>query len=149
MLSNARFAAFVAFAVLLGVSPAPQPAPSASPAAGSGDAAYASLAQAYFAESFRAGPVGATAVGVHTYDTQLGSYGAADYAAQIARDHRYLDRLTSLDSATLSPRSAFSSMCRSSAVRDDLLLNDSMQVWKHQPDGYVQNASSGDRKSVV
>ena len=28
------------------------------------------------------------------------------------------------------------------ALRDDLLLNETMQLWKHQPDGYVQTASA-------
>ncbi|HEY0395864.1 MAG TPA: DUF885 domain-containing protein [Candidatus Elarobacter sp.] len=106
------------------------------------DAAYADLAKAYFAESFKAGPVGATAAGVHDYDAQLGSYAAADYAAQLARDHRYLDRLGTIDAAALSPRIALDRRMLENALRDDLLLNETMQLWKHQPDAYVQTASA-------
>jgi uncharacterized protein (DUF885 family) len=140
MLSNRRVVAVVALAALLGASPAPSLGPSTSPAA---DAAYTALAKAYFDENFRANPVGATVVGVHDYDAQLGSYAAADYAAQIARDHRYLDRLAALDPAAMSPRVGLDRRMLENALRDDLLLNDTMQLWKHQPDGYVQTASGG------
>jgi uncharacterized protein (DUF885 family) len=155
LFSNARFLAAIALAGLLGASPSPLPSPgpsapaattSTSPATSgastaNADAAYEALAKAYFDESFRAGPVGATAVGIHDYDTQLGSYASADYAAQIARDHRYLDRLGGIDPATLSPRVALDRRMLENALRDDLLLNEKMQVWRHQPDGYVQTAS--------
>ncbi|MBV9407277.1 MAG: DUF885 family protein, partial [Candidatus Eremiobacteraeota bacterium] len=142
MLFNLRGLACLTLAALLGASPAPSPGASAASTAGA-DAAYAALAKEYFAESFRAGPVGASAVGIHTYDTQLGSFGAADYAAQLARDHRYLDRLAALDPATLSPRTALDRTMLESSLRDDLLLNETMQQWKHQPDNYVQTASGG------
>ena len=81
MRTKARPFAVVALAVLLGASPAPPGGPAATPAAAAGDAAYAALAKAYFAESFRAAPVAATQVGIHDYDTQLGSSSAAAYAA--------------------------------------------------------------------
>ncbi|HEY6235441.1 MAG TPA: DUF885 family protein, partial [Candidatus Elarobacter sp.] len=142
MLSNRRVFAIVALAALLGVAPAPSPEPSASSAAAA-DAAYTALANAYFDENFRANPVGATAAGVHAYDAQLGSYAAADYAAQIARDHRFLDRLASIDPGTMTPRGGLDRRMLENALRDDLLLNDTMQLWKHQPDGYVQIASGG------
>ncbi len=142
MLSNRRFFAVVALAALLGASPAPSTEPSASSAA-TADAAYAALAKAYFDENFRANPVSATATGIHAYDAQLGSYGAADYAAQLARDRRYLDRLGALDTAALSPRAGLDRRMLENALRDDLLINQTMQQWKHQPDGYVQTASGG------
>ena len=142
MLSNRRAVAVAALATLLGVGPAPSPQASVSSAA-TPDAAYAALAKAYFDENFRANPVGATAVGVHAYDAQLGSFAVADYAAQVARDHRYLDRLAALDPATMSPRAGLDRRMLENALRDDLLLNETMQLWKHRPDGYVQTASGG------
>ncbi|MBV8368841.1 MAG: DUF885 domain-containing protein [Candidatus Eremiobacteraeota bacterium] len=142
MLSNPRVFACLALAAVLGASPAPSAGASGASAAGA-DAAYAALAKDYFDESFRAGPVTASAVGIHTYDTQLGSYGAADYAAQLARDHRYLDRLAALDPASLSPRIALDRKMLENSLRDDLLLNETMQQWRHQPDNYVQTASGG------
>ena len=134
-----RLLASAALVGLLGAAPAPLAAPSvASPA----DAAYAALAASYFGDTFRANPVSASAAGIQTYDAQLGSYEEADYAAQIARDHRYLDRLAGLDVAAMSPRTRLDRQMLENALRDDLLLNEHMQVWKHQPDGYVQTASA-------
>ena len=143
MVRNVRSLAIVALVALIGASPVPAAQPGAGSAAAGADAAYTALAKAYFDENFRANPVGATAVGIHTYDTQLGSYAAADYAAQSVRDRRYLDRLAGLDPATMSPRVGLDRRMLENALRDDLLLNDTMQLWKHQPDGYVQTASGG------
>ena len=143
MLRNGRSLAIVALAALFGASPVPAAQPGAGSATAGPDAAYTALAKAYFDENFRANPVGATAAGVHAYDAQLGSYAAADYAAQTARDHRYLDRLAGLDPATMSPRAGLDRRMLENALRDDLLLNETMQLWRHQPDGYVQTASGG------
>ncbi len=141
MFLDRRILATVGLAALVGASAAPSPAQSrVAPAS---DAVYAALAKAYFDESFRANPVNATAIGIHRYDTELGSYEEGDYALQIARDHRYLDRLTGLDRTTMSPRAGLDRQMLENALRDDLLLNESMQLWKHQPDGYVQIASGG------
>jgi uncharacterized protein (DUF885 family) len=123
-------------AALLVMPVAPLTAATVSP-----DAAYTALAQQYFAESFRANPVNATQTGIHTYDMLVGSVGADAYAAEIARDHRYLDRLAALDPAGMSARSNLDRSMLTMALEDDLLLNEHMQVWKHQPDGYVQLAS--------
>ncbi|GAC1574508.1 MAG: DUF885 domain-containing protein [Candidatus Elarobacter sp.] len=144
MATTARFFALAALAGMLGASPAPLPSASGTAtvaAAREADAAYTALAKAYFDASFRAAPVGATGVGIHDYDAQLGSYSAADYAAQIARDRRYLERLAPLDPASMSPRVGLDRRMLENSLRDDLLLNQTMQVWRHQPDGYVQTAS--------
>ncbi len=121
---------------LLGASPSAYPAPYA-------DVAYATLAKSYFDESFRANPVAATQAGVHAYDAQLGSYGAADWDAQLARDRRYLAQLARLDPIAMTPRVGLDRRMLELALRDDLLLNDTMAQWRHKPDVYVQTAASG------
>jgi uncharacterized protein (DUF885 family) len=140
MLLTSRSLTIVGLAVLLGTAPPASAPPHSSVAA---DARYAALAKAYFDETFQANPVYATATGVHAYDARLGSYEEGDYAAQIARDHRYLGRLAAIDPAALSPRIALDRRMLENALRDDLLLNETMQLWKHQPDNYVQTASGG------
>jgi uncharacterized protein (DUF885 family) len=106
------------------------------------DATYAAIAKRYFDETFRLGPVGATAVGVHTYDTQLGSYGATNYAAQLALDRRVLRELDAIDPAALSPRGGLDRAMLTASLHDDLLLNGTMAQWRHKPDTYVQLASN-------
>jgi uncharacterized protein (DUF885 family) len=128
------FVIAVGFVTLLGAPAALKP---------NSDATYAALAKAYFAESFRASPVSATQIGIHDYDATVGSYDAAAYAAQIARDHRYLNRLATIDRATMSRRGALDYAMLENALHDDLLLNETMQLWKHHPDSYVQTASNG------
>ena len=105
------------------------------------DARYAKLAAQYFNESFAANPVNATFAGIHTYDAQLGSYGPQDYAAEIARDKRYLVALAQVGPATLSPDVALDRAMLENALRDDLLLTGTMATWKHKPDNYVGIAS--------
>ena len=141
MLPNARFRALVALAALLCGAAAPAAQPSGRPNAAQADARYAGLAAAYFDENFRANPVSASATGIHRYDRQLGSYSAGDYALQLARDHRYLDALAGIDPGSMSPRGALDRRMLENSLRDDVLLNETMQQWKHQPDGYVQTVS--------
>ena len=139
-----RLLAVALSVALLAASPATVPtAGTALTHADRSDAAYTALAKEYFDQTFRADPANATAIGVHDYDRQLGSYAAADYAAQIARDHRYLDRLLGLDPATMSARVGLDRRMLENNLRDDLLLNETMELWRHQPDGYVQTAAGG------
>ncbi len=139
MLPYSRFLAVAALAGILGAAP---PATGGAASSRASDAAFTALARSYFAESFRANPVNATQAGVHTYDTALGSYEEADYAAGVARDHRYLDRLAAIDARALSRRNALDARMLENALRDDLLLTETMQQWRHQPDAYVQTAGS-------
>jgi len=113
------------------------------PSARSGDAAFRALAASYFDATFRANPVSATQIGMHAYDDRLGSYEEGDYAAQLARDDAYLRRLAAIDVRTLSQRDALDARMLENALRDDVLLNGTMQQWRHQPDTYVQIASGG------
>ncbi|GAC1405498.1 MAG: hypothetical protein NVSMB64_10460 [Candidatus Velthaea sp.] len=105
------------------------------------DSRITKIAESYFAESFTAAPPSASAAGVHTYDAQLGSYAAKDYAAQIARDKRYLKALDAVAPVSLSPDGALDRTMLANSLRDDLLLNETMRVWRHKPDNYVGIAS--------
>ena len=125
----------LAAVLLLGVT-----GPTAAP--DSQDAAYTALAQAYYTQSFQTSPVNATFLGVHDYDAQLGDFSAKAMAAQLARDRSYLDRLDAIDRTKLSPEVQIDATLLEYALRDDLLLNDTLAQWKHDPDTYTQTASS-------
>lgn len=113
------------------------------PAVRSGDAAFAKLAERYFAENFEANPVAATGAGIHTYDDRLGSYGASDYAQALVRDRSYLAEIAKLDAATLSPEVALDATLLANSLHDDLLLTGDLAQWRHNPDAYVNIASGG------
>jgi uncharacterized protein (DUF885 family) len=105
------------------------------------DASYVALAQSYYAENFRLEPIGATQVGVHDYDDQIGDFSAAGVAKQIAMDHEYLTKLDTISPSSLSAGVALDRTLLEYALRDDLLLNETLEQWKHNPDNYTQAAS--------
>lgn len=115
-------------------------APPATPA--SGDDAYVALAQRYYDESFRLSPIDATQVGVHAYDDQIGDFSAAGIARQLAGDREYLAKLDAIDPSTLSPSVALDRTLLENSLHDDLLLNDTLAQWRHNPDDYTQSASA-------
>ena len=106
-------------ALLIGAAPATQSADTA-------DTQYVSLAKAYYDESFRLSPIEATAVGVHDYDDQIGDFSADGVAAQLKSDRTYLDKLATIDRASLSPSVALDATLLEYTLRDDLLLNDTL-----------------------
>jgi uncharacterized protein (DUF885 family) len=108
-----------------------------------GDAFFTALAHGYFYEGFKERPVDATAAGVHDYDDRLGSFGEKDYAQHVQSDLNYLAKLTSIDTATLSPDVALDLQLLLNAVRADLTIDWKMQRWRHDPDRYVNIASGG------
>ncbi len=110
-------------------------------AADSGDAAYATLAQAYYTGVFKLNPTYATNVGVHDYDDQLGDYSAAGVDKQIAYDRDYLAKVTAIDPASLSPSVALDRTLLENRLHDRILLADTLGVWKHSPDYYTRAAS--------
>ena len=128
-------------AAMLAVSPAA--APAQAPAAGAADAQYVALAKAYYDASFKLNPLTATAVGVHTYDARLGDFSAAGVAAQDALDDGTWTKLQAIDRTQLSPGVALDATLLGNAIQDDLLNNDTLATWKHNPDLYVQVASGG------
>ncbi len=119
---------------LLAASPAP-----AEPSGG--DAAYVALAKSYYAEAFRLSPISATEVGIHDYDDQIGDFSAAGVAQQLAVDHDYLAKLDAIDPSSLSASVALDRTLLENSLRDDLLLNDTLAQWKHNPDDYTESAS--------
>ena len=132
-----RFRSFVALALVAGLGIVPM---GQVPAA-NGDAAYVALAKAYFAQSFAEGPIGATQVGVHTYDAQLGDFSAAAFRKHLADDAAWLAKLSAIDRATLSPEVKIDATLLDSSLRDDLLLNGTLGQWQHNPDTYTGAAS--------
>jgi len=113
----------------------------ASPAPSNGDAAYAALAQNYYTESFALSPIYATELGVHDYDSQIGDFSAQGITKGLDLDRTYLAKLDAIDPATLSASVALDRTLLEYSLRDDLLLNDTLAQWRHNPDDYTQAAS--------
>jgi uncharacterized protein (DUF885 family) len=112
-----------------------------SRAGGSSDAQYEAIAKAYFYNGFAESPATATSAGVHTYDGKLDDISATAVADQVAQDHATLAKLQSIDPSTLSPDVALDREMLMNRIKDDLLLTETLQQWKHNPDVYTSTAS--------
>jgi uncharacterized protein (DUF885 family) len=124
-------------AALLGASPVP------SPSAGPADAQLAALANTYYMTGFKLSPINATGTGIHTYDAQLGDFSAAGVAASDKLDNDTWTALQAIDRSQLSPSVALDATLIGDAIQDDLLSNDTLAQWRHDPDIYTQAASGG------
>lgn len=131
----AQTAAFVLASSLLTLA-----APAATP--NDADAAYVALAHSYYYGNFAVDPIDATQLGVHDYDDQIGDFSAAGIAKQLATDHEYLAKLNAIDPSRLSASVALDRTLLKNTLLDDLLLNETLAQWRHNPDGYAQAASS-------
>jgi uncharacterized protein (DUF885 family) len=131
----AQTAAFVLATSLLTLA-----APAATP--NDADAAYVALAHSYYYGNFAVDPIDATQLGVHDYDDQIGDFSAAGIANQLATDHEYLAKLNAIDPSRLSASVALDRTLLKNTLLDDLLLNETLAQWRHNPDGYAQAASS-------
>lgn len=106
------------------------------------DQAYATIAHAYFFENFRENPSAATQAGIHDYDRQLDDLSAAHFAAQVALDQATLTKLAGVDPATLSDEVRIDRQMLIYDLKGDELLTQTEENWRHDPDLYLQAASS-------
>jgi uncharacterized protein (DUF885 family) len=114
----------------------------AAPAAPqSADDQYAALAHRYYYEQFKINPIEATYTGIHDYDAQIGDFSAAAMRAQLANDRAYVQQLHTIDKSQLSPEVAIDYAIFENSLNDDLLLNGTLEQWKHNPDSYAQAAT--------
>jgi uncharacterized protein (DUF885 family) len=132
--SIARVLSLALSCALLAAAPGPV-------VAGSADAQYTTLAQAYYDQQFRTSPIDATFVGVHDYDEQIGGFSAAGISQELQTDRDYLAKLNAIDRSALSPSVALDWTLLSNTLNDDLLLNGTLAQWQHNPDNYTQAAS--------
>jgi uncharacterized protein (DUF885 family) len=118
--------------VLVGASPAP---------AASQDGQYESLAQTYYMTNLKQNPISATYVGIHDYDAELGDFSAAGVQKALTLDHDTWTKLQAIDRSALSPSIALDATLLGNTIQDDILTNETLAQWKHDPDDYTQSAS--------
>ncbi len=114
------------------------PAPGA---ASSADDQFSALATTYYMDQFKENPIQATFSGVHTYDAQMGDFSAAAVQKSLDNDRAYLAKLAAIDKPKLSPEVAIDYQILQNSLNDQLLLNGTLQQWKHNPDNYSQAAT--------
>lgn len=114
------------------------PAAVASPSA---DGQVAAIARTYFSTGFRMSPTTATSLGVHAYDAELDDVSPAAVAARLALDRAMLTKLVAIDRGALTPDGNVDWHLLANQMHDELLLDGTLEQWRHDPDQYVQLAS--------
>lgn len=133
-----RLSGFVLAAIL-----ACGPLPADSQKSPLGDATYEAFAKRYFDWTFVVDPVNATFTGVHTYDARLTDLSAAAFAKRNREENLFLDELVRIETEPLSARTRVDAKALELQMRDDLLQNESMKLWRRWPSMYVGLASFG------
>ena len=102
----------------------------------------AALAQEHYEADWQASPVTATQIGRHQGDTRLDDVSLPAIAAQAARLHREQDALSRLDPARLSPRDRDDRAVLAGGIARELLADERIQPYRHDPDSYVSLATN-------
>ncbi|MGI4748925.1 MAG: DUF885 domain-containing protein [Janthinobacterium lividum] len=107
-----------------------------------GARSLADLAQAHYQAEWAAGPVSATQLGVHQGDSRLDDVSLAGIAAQTKRLHAEQAEIAALDAAGLSPRERDDRDVLAAAIGRELLANERIQPFHHDPDSYISLATN-------
>ncbi|MBR0559848.1 DUF885 domain-containing protein [Neokomagataea anthophila] len=99
------------------------------------------LETAHFHAEWAASPVGATALGIHSADGALDDMSTKAIAAQTARLHQEQTALQTLDVSSLPQRRRDDRDILLSSISEELLANERIQGFKHNPDTYISFAT--------
>src|ERR1700712_3872112 len=96
----------------------------------------------YFDEVyFRFSPTAGTSVGLHTYDSQLEDYSAANMTKWAAALHQYQSKIEAIPSDGLDAPVAADREVLLNSIRSQLLTIETIQMWRKNPDNYSSGAT--------
>ncbi len=107
------------------------------------DEALKMLGDEYIEHLFKTRPPRATSAGVHAYDDELGEYSAQSFSDDIKARKAYLGRLKDIDFQALSVDSKIDWNLLMGDINSSLLDEETMQLWKKDPDLYSSVATKG------
>lgn len=110
----------------------------ASPASG-----FNAVVKAYIDEDATTHPVNATSAGLHQGDKLLDDQSARAHRGEAFRLHNTLDQLRLLDNAKLTPAQRDDRDILAAEISGQLLEEERVQQWRHNPDTYVALATQG------
>ena len=108
-----------------------------------GAPSYDEVVRAYFDAEFTRHPVNATALGLHDGDARMDAVTSAFHAGEVTRLHGTLAQLAALDSAKLTPVERNDRDILTGEIGGELLEEEHVQQWRHNPDVYVSLATNG------
>jgi len=104
---------------------------------------YPSVVSDYFEGEWRASPTSATSAGRHDWDAQLDDVSATAHARQAARLTAILASLKAVNGALLSPIERDDRDILAARIGGQLLQEQTIQPWRHNPATYVDLMTSG------
>jgi uncharacterized protein (DUF885 family) len=110
--------------------------------AGSGDAAFKSLASEVTQDFFKRHPSAATLLGVHTYDNQLEDYSASAFDAEATADSAFRARLLAVDTSTLSLEQQLDRQQLIHAMDATILSDRVIKPWAQNADSYSSGVTN-------
>jgi uncharacterized protein (DUF885 family) len=116
----------------------PKPTPALKP-----DAELDSVAEEYIRGYLAARPLQATALGFHEYDGRVNEDTRLAIDAEVARLHRFDDRLTKFDPAKLGQRPAIDLRLLQTAVKKELFLIQDLAIYDRNPMTYARAIDVG------
>jgi uncharacterized protein (DUF885 family) len=134
MTLRSRAALFLAASVI---------ATSAHAAPGYNARGYDAIVKTYFDQDAAMHPVGATSLGLHAGDAVLDDQSTQAHATEAAHLHATLAQLASLDAARLTPRQRNDRDILTAEIGGQLLEEERVQQWRHNPDVYVSESTNG------
>ena len=119
-------------------SPTPKPTPALKP-----DAELDGVADEYIRGYLAARPLHATALGFHEYDGRINEYTRLAIDAELARLHRFDERLSKFDITKLGPRPAIDLRLLQAAVKKELFFMQELGMYDHNPLTYARALDVG------
>jgi uncharacterized protein (DUF885 family) len=124
-----------AFALAIGIAAAACGKP-AAPIAGSGDAAFAALANEILEDTYRRQPTQATYLGVHKYDDKIEDYSRQGIADTVDAARKLSVRVDAIAPDTLSPDKQLDRELLLRSLESRILQLDVVRPWAKDPDSY-------------
>jgi len=104
---------------------------------------YDRVVKTYFDQALAMDPVGATSLGVHDGDARLDDESPAAHAREVKNLHTTLAQLAAVDAGTLTPGQRNDRDILTAEIGGQLLEEEHVQQWRHNPDFYVGLATNG------
>jgi uncharacterized protein (DUF885 family) len=104
---------------------------------------YDSVVKNWFDAEAASHPVNATALGLHDGDARMDAVSPAFHAAEVKRLHATLAALAALDVSRLSRAQRDDRDVLTAEIGGELLEEEHVQQWRHNPDVYVSLITSG------
>lgn len=113
------------------------------------DSDFTSIADAWIDAMLAHRPSGATSLGVHDHDDQLGDRSRASIDGRARTLHEQLDRLEALDPSTLTGNNVYEHDLLRRRIRWELVTIEDLATWRRSPGTYLGTIGGGCNSLII